>query len=247
MKILMVGHSTVLIEVWGQKILTDPYFGTDGSLFYERIAPPALPREAFGDVNLVLLSHNHWDHVDSNLFHLLSPEVPTVTPARALRTTLRQGAKHVIGLKVWEDQSFGGIRITAVPALHDAIAVGFVLETREGQLYFSGDTYYHSFMKRIGKRWKLDVALMPVANTGLPFTMGQRGAVKAIQDLSPKVVIPIHMGMKLRFSYLRTTEMAEGFARRVREENLATRVVILRDGEVWNNMSTVPELEYGRG
>jgi L-ascorbate metabolism protein UlaG (beta-lactamase superfamily) len=247
--ILMVGHSTVLIEVQGQKILTDPHFGIEGNRFYERIAPPALRSEACCDVNLVLVSHNHWDHVDRDLFRLLSPEVPILVPGRALwlRTKLRPEAKNVIGLNVWKSQSFGGVRITAVPALHDAIAAGFILETQEGQLYFSGDTYYHSFMKRIGERWKLDVALIPVANAGLPLTMGQRGAVNAIRDLLPKVVIPIHMGMRPRFSFLRTHDTADGFAKKIQEKNLATRVVILREGEVWNNVSTIPEQKLVKG
>ena len=69
MKISMIGHSTVLIEIGGQKILTDPYFGMAGNRLFERVAPPAVTHEALGVVDVVLLSHNHWDHVDPPFFH----------------------------------------------------------------------------------------------------------------------------------------------------------------------------------
>ena len=62
MRITMIGHSTVLIEAGGMKILTDPYFGTWGNPAYKRLAPPARKREELRDVDLVLVSHNHWDH-----------------------------------------------------------------------------------------------------------------------------------------------------------------------------------------
>src|SRR5574341_443901 len=223
MEILMVGHSTILIETHDQKILTDPYFGIEGNRLYERLAPPAIAREAIGDVHLVLLSHNHWDHVDPRFFRSLAPTVPIFTSKYAAWLTKRQGAKHVVGLKMWETQSFGELRITAVPAIHDAIAIGFILESEGRQLYFSGDTFYGSFMKHIGQRWQLNVALMPVTTTRLPMAMDQQQAVWATKALSPKVVIPIHLGIRPRFAFLRTNHTPEGFEKQLREAKPETR------------------------
>jgi L-ascorbate metabolism protein UlaG (beta-lactamase superfamily) len=64
----LIGHSTVLLEMDGTTILTDPYFGTWGNPAYRRLAPPALPREKLQDVDLVLVSHNHFDHTDRRYF-----------------------------------------------------------------------------------------------------------------------------------------------------------------------------------
>ena len=64
MKITMVGHSTVLIEMGGQRVLTDPYFGLRGNPAFSRVAPPANSREESREVEGVLISHSHWDHVD---------------------------------------------------------------------------------------------------------------------------------------------------------------------------------------
>jgi L-ascorbate metabolism protein UlaG (beta-lactamase superfamily) len=76
MKVTMIGHSTVLIEAAGTKILTDPYFGTWGNLAYKRIAPPSETREGLEAVDLVLVSHNHWDHTDSGYFRGLAARFP---------------------------------------------------------------------------------------------------------------------------------------------------------------------------
>jgi L-ascorbate metabolism protein UlaG (beta-lactamase superfamily) len=230
----MIGHSTVLIEAEGQRILIDPFFETRGNLIYERIAPPAVAREALLDVQLVLVSHNHWDHIDREYFRLLDKTVPVVAPHYAVRFTRRQGPRNVIGLKTWECRLIGPLRVTAVPAIHDAIGAGFVLECTDQRLYFAGDTYYHDFMKEVGRRWKLDVALLPVASSRLPFTMGSAGAIRAIQDLMPKVVIPIHLGLRPRFAFLRTDHTLEGFARRASLARLETGIILLRDGEIFS-------------
>ena len=234
MQILMIGHSTVLIETDGQRVVTDPYFGTWGNPAFSRLNPPARTREELRDVNLVLLSHNHWDHVDRRFFRSLSSSVPVTAPNQTTWLTKWQGAQNVIGLKVWESRQFGTLKITAVPASHIAMTTGFVLQSENKQVYFAGDTYYGPFMKEIGNRFQLDAALMPVTTYRLPMTMGEQAAVRAVQDLSPKVVIPIHLGIRPRFPFLRTNQTLEGFERRLREANLETKVILLKDGETWN-------------
>ena len=234
MQILMIGHSTVLIETDGQRVVTDPYFGTWGNPAFSRLTPPAKTREELRDVNLVLLSHNHWDHVDSRFFRSLSNNIRVVTLNQTTWLTKWQGAQNVIGLKVWESRQFGKLKITAVPASHIAMTTGFVLQSENKQVYFAGDTYYGPFMKEIGNRFQLDAALMPVTTYRLPMTMGEQAAVRAVRDLSPKVVIPIHLGIRPRFPFLRTNQTLEGFERRLREAKLETKVVILNDGETWN-------------
>jgi L-ascorbate metabolism protein UlaG (beta-lactamase superfamily) len=76
----MIGHCTVLIETAGRQIITDPCFGSGGSPIYERLAPPAKTREELRDVDLVLLSHSHWDHSDRRYLRMLSNDTPVVTP-----------------------------------------------------------------------------------------------------------------------------------------------------------------------
>ena len=101
MSITMVGHSTVLIETGGLRILTDPFFGTWGNPAYARVRPAGMTREEVGPADAVLVSHNHWDHTDRSYFGGLNPEVPVLAPKRAAWVTRIKGARNVVGIKPW--------------------------------------------------------------------------------------------------------------------------------------------------
>ncbi len=234
MQITMIGHSTMWIEADGAKILTDPYFGTRGNPAYKRVAPPAKSRAAFGDVDLVLVSHNHWDHVDRSFLRALPDHVPVVTPKWAKWMTQLSGAKHPVGLLFWEEKRFGQVAIAAVPALHPALAAGFVIKVEGKCIYFAGDTYYGAFMAQITRHCTVDVALMPVTTYRIPLTMDEKAAMRAVIALAPRVVIPIHLGIQPRAPFLRTRHTPEGFARRVQGARLAADVVLLKEGESWS-------------
>ena len=233
MKVTMIGHSTVLIETAGMKILTDPYFGTWGNLAYKRIASPSKTREEMVNVDLVLVSHNHWDHTDSRYFRALAANVPVVAPRAAAWITRAKGAKNVIGLGRWEHREFGSVAVTAAPALHMGLPGGFVIEAEGKSVYFAGDTYFGGFMKKIGAKFNLELALMPVTTYRVPMTMGEKSAARAVEALRPRTVIPIHLGILPRSPLLRTGQTPEGFSKRVRDAGLNTEVVILREGESW--------------
>jgi L-ascorbate metabolism protein UlaG (beta-lactamase superfamily) len=233
MRITMIGHSTVLMESNGAKIVTDPYFGVWGNPAYRRLAPPAKRREELRDVDLVLISHNHWDHTDGRFLRSLSLATTVVAPRRSAWLTKLRGAKSLVGLKAWEERSFGALRISAVPASHIAATIGFVVHNGEGQIYFAGDTYYGRFMAQIGQRFEIDVALIPVTTFRIPMTMGEKGAVRAVRDLQPSVVIPIHLGLRPRSPLLRTSHTPEGFARRAADAGLRSEVVVLQEGQSW--------------
>jgi L-ascorbate metabolism protein UlaG (beta-lactamase superfamily) len=229
----MIGHSTVLIEAVKTRILTDPYFGTWGNPAYARMAPPFSTRGELKEVDLVLVSHNHWDHTDRRFFRSLAANVPVAAPRAAAWLTRLKGAKNVVGLGKWEQKQFGAIRVTAVPASHVAVTRGFVIEAEGNKIYFAGDTYYRGFMKEIGKRFALDLALLPVTTFRIPMTMGEKSAVRAVEALSPKTIIPIHLGLIPRSPLLRTNESPEGFRKRIHDAGLTTAVRILREGESW--------------
>jgi len=237
MRIRVVGHSTVLFEVAGLRILTDPFFGLWGNPAYKRIEAPALRREELADVDAVLVSHNHWDHTDRKFFRLLPDTVPVLAPRRAAWVTALKGARGVWGIRPWETWRMGNLRVTAVPALHPATTIGYVLESDTGTAYFAGDTYLRPFMAEIGARFRLDVALLPVTTYRIPMTMGERSAVEAVRALGVSEVIPIHLGLQPRSPLLRTRHSPEGFARRVAEAGLPCRVVVLPPGGVWHGGS----------
>jgi len=233
MKIAMIGHSTVLIEVAGQRILTDPYFGLHGNPAYARPRPPACSREDLSNVDLVLVSHNHFDHVDRRFLRALPQSVAVLAPATTAWMTRLKGGRNVTGLNPWEQKSFGAIAITAVPALHVTFTIGYVIDAAGKRIYFAGDTYLGNFMQRIGREFRPNIALIPVTTFRIPMTMGETQAVAAVRLLQPQVVIPIHLGIIPRSPLMRTSHTPEGFRERVHQAGLNTEIVILREGESW--------------
>ncbi|MGA3210859.1 MAG: MBL fold metallo-hydrolase [Terriglobales bacterium] len=231
MHITMIGHSTVLLETGGKRLITDPWFGLYGNPGYARLAPPARTRQELENVDAVLVSHNHFDHIDGTFLRRLSPTVPVLAPATSALMTRLKGGRNVIGMKVWQGWRLGDISITAVPAHHITFTVGYVIKAEGMCVYFAGDTYFGGFMERIGRDLRPDIALIPVTTYRIPMTMGETGALQAVRALTPKIVIPIHLGISPRLPLLRTGQTPESFQERVRRAGLPTEVVILHEGE----------------
>lgn len=238
MHLTMIGHSTVLIEAAGVRLLTDPYLSRFGHIAYGRLAPPALSREDLREVDGVLVSHSHWDHTDRKYFRSLDPSVPVVIPSGISLVMRLKGARTLVPLERWESYSIGDARVTAVPASHIARTAGYVIEVEGRTLYFAGDTYHRRFMEEIGRRFSIDVALMPVTTFRIPPTMGERGGLAAARDLQPKVIIPIHLGIQPRSFLLRSSESVPGFERRLRASGLEMPVVHLEAGQQWESSAT---------
>jgi L-ascorbate metabolism protein UlaG (beta-lactamase superfamily) len=233
MRITIVGHSTVLIECGDTRLLSDPYFGTAGHLAYARVAPPAVARDDVGPLDGVLVSHGHWDHTDRRFFRALDHLVPVIVPSGASPLMLLKGARNIVPLPRWQSLKLGGMVVTAVPAAHIVRTNGYVVQNESICVYFAGDTFYRPFMAEIGRRFPIDVALLPVATYRIPMTMGEKGAVRATRDLKASTVIPIHLGVRPRSPLLRTGQTSEGFERRLRDAGIEVEVVHLADGRSW--------------
>jgi L-ascorbate metabolism protein UlaG (beta-lactamase superfamily) len=234
LKITMIGHSTVLIEMSGLRILTDPYFGLRGNLAYSRPKPPSCKREDITDVDLILVSHNHFDHTDRAYFRALPSTTPILAPSKTSWVTKLKGGQNVSGISPWQQHQLRDITITAVPAWHSTITHGFILQSQGSTLYFAADTYYGKFMRRIGQDFKPDVALMPVTTYRIPLTMSESSAVAAARDLSAQVIIPIHLGIRPRSPLLRTAQTPAKFAERLRQAGITSNVTQLNEGESWS-------------
>ncbi len=154
-----IGHSTVLIQTAGINILTDPFFSMRASPVGvagpKRVRKPALMPHQLPPIDIVLISHNHYDHLDRpGLRRLLKDHSPTfVTPLgnRKYLRSLRIGL-DIVELDWRGGLSIGPLSITAMPALHwskrgiddanRALWASFVIEAPGGPIYFAGDTGY---------------------------------------------------------------------------------------------------------
>ena len=228
MQITLIGHSTVLIEAGGMKILTDPFFKTWGNPAYRRSSPPACSRQELKDVDLVLVSHTHWDHVDRQYFKLIGKVVPVFASSLLEGLVKLSGAQNVVALQPWEHRKFDGLTLTAVPAIHLAPASGFIIQIEGKTVYFAGDTFYGRFVEKIAREFPIiDIALLPVSTYRIPMTMSEDGALKAVKMLKPGVIVPIHLGLEPRLPIMRTRQTAEGFSKKVLQAGLESKVVLL--------------------
>lgn len=195
LRVLYVGHATVLVEVDGTRILTDPVL-RDRLLFLRaRRGAPNL--DALGQLDAVLLSHAHWDHLDVPSLARLGADVRVIAAAAAVPWLRRRRYRgRVEPVEPGDEKRVGAVTVRATPALHGRTgsAVGFVVEGT-GTVYFAGDTDLFPEMDGLVER--LDVALLPIWGWGPrlgPGHLDPARATAATRLLRPRVVVPIHWG-----------------------------------------------------
>lgn len=207
-RIAFVGHATVLIELDGVRLLTDPLL-RDRVAHLRRQTRP-VDRDLTAAVDAVLLSHLHRDHLDLASLRQLGRDVPLLAPRGAGAWLRRRGFASVRELSTGESADVGALSVTAVRALHDgrrhpggvrAETVGYLVRGSR-TVYFAGDTGLFDGMAEPlpGRRAQIDVALLPVSGWGPtlgPGHMDPEDAARATASLAPAVAIPIHWGTLL--------------------------------------------------
>jgi L-ascorbate metabolism protein UlaG (beta-lactamase superfamily) len=194
-----VGHATVLVDVDGVRLLTDPLLR--GRVAHLRRVVP-VDSHAIRGVDAVLISHAHWDHLDLPSLERLGKKTPVVVP-RGLGGILRKRRfESVVEIEAGETFRVGALEVHAVPAEHEAgrlpfgakaDALGFVVRGSVS-VYFAGDTDLFEGMADIGS---LDLALLPVGGWGPrvgPGHLDPERAARALELLRPRVAVPIHWG-----------------------------------------------------
>jgi L-ascorbate metabolism protein UlaG (beta-lactamase superfamily) len=229
MRITMIGHSSVLIETGELRILTDPFFSTASTALAIRTSPPAYDRAELANANLVLISHTHYDHIDSTYLRLLPSATPVLVPAASRQQVINLGGQHVVGVEPGQDLP----PVHVVSASHFGPAVGYIIRSEGMNVYFAGDTFCRTFMAEIAAQYPLRAALIPVFTTRLPLVMNEQQAVRAVDLLKPQTVIPIHLDLQARPRWLRTSGSAESFRQLLSRSDVNSELVILHGGESW--------------
>jgi L-ascorbate metabolism protein UlaG (beta-lactamase superfamily) len=200
-----LGHSTVVIEIDGIRLLTDPV--TRARVGPLRRVEPVPARDRLRDIDAVLISHLHWDHLDVPSLRALGRDVPIYVPAGAGPWMRGVGFRDVRELAVGDTASVGGVAVRAVPAVHSgyrpplgptAPPLGFVVRGSQ-TIYFAGDTDLFDGMGELaGSGETIDVALLPVWGWGPTLGRGRhldpRRAAESLRLIRPRAAVPIHWG-----------------------------------------------------
>lgn len=176
-----IGHSTYLLEIGGVVILTDPVWDMHCSPIplkaFRRYSEPPIALEDLPPVDVVLLSHNHYDHLDAKTVKILSqfhPQIEWIVPEGVGKWFKRRGITSVKEIGWWKEYEGKAGKITAVPTQHFSGRSlwdknrthwnGYVVEIEGKKLYFTGDTGYNDKdFKAIGKQFGgMDLSLIPI-------------------------------------------------------------------------------------
>ncbi len=174
-----IGHATLLVQVDGLTILTDPQWsdraGPTSWIGPRRLSPPGLPFESLPRVDVVVISHDHYDHLDlPTVRRLAATHDPLFLVPLGLKAWFQDnGMTHVEELDWWQEHEQRGVRFVCVPAQHfsqrslwDAsrrLWASWVIAGRERRLYFGGDTGYFDGFKEAGRRLgPFDVAALAI-------------------------------------------------------------------------------------
>ena len=212
-----IGHSTLLIKAGDRWILTDPMFGERASPLRnvgpKRSVTAALKVEDLPPIDVIIVSHNHYDHLDSRALRQLAkinPGTAVLMPLGNGGTAKRAGFRDVRELDWYDDTKIGDVKFTLVPAVHSsrrgffninkALWGGWSISARGKKIYFSGDTGFGSFIRDIRHHLgKHDIALVPIGAYHPPevesgFHTTPEEAVKMGEILGARHIIPIHWG-----------------------------------------------------
>jgi L-ascorbate metabolism protein UlaG (beta-lactamase superfamily) len=217
-----VGGPTVLIELGGWRLLTDPTFDPAGGRYRfglgtgsEKLTGPALQAEDLGAIDVALVSHDHHeDNLDAagrQLLPQLGTVLTTASGAKRLRGELGEAVR---GLEPWqtttlEAEGKAPLEVTATPCRHGpplshplvGDVVGFALRPAGEErypLWISGDTVLYNGVREAAGRLDVDVALLHLGGVRFPisgplrYTMNATEAIELVEALAPRVAVPIH-------------------------------------------------------
>ena len=212
-QVIWLGHSSFFVQIAGKRILIDPVFSTYGS-------PVSFANKAFAGTNLyspedmpeidyLLITHDHWDHLDYPTIIALEPKVKKVISGLGVGNYFTHWGypKEKIYEGDWNTSFGSDLKIHILPARHysgrwltrnKTLWVSYALESKERKLYFSGDSGYSTHFAQIGKQFgRFDLVMLDSGQYDKRWAnihMNPKEAMQAASDLGAKALLPSHLG-----------------------------------------------------
>ena len=210
-----IGHASFLVQFKDLNVLIDPNFA-NWLFLLKRIKRAGLRIQDLPPIDLVLLTHAHFDHFHRPTLRKLPAPKIGVMPWGVGDLARDLGFERIVELQWWESFTHGDWKVTLTPSKHWGARVlrddhrgygGFVLEHSGRRIYHAGDSAYYDGFKEIGDRCCPEIALLPIGayypDSFRHVHMGPDEAVKVFKDLRAQWLVPMHYGaFKLSFEEL---------------------------------------------
>jgi L-ascorbate metabolism protein UlaG (beta-lactamase superfamily) len=207
--ISFAGHASIIIKLDGETVFTDPFFSNTALVVGKKVKIKfdfsSVPRRP-----IVLISHNHYDHLDKySVKRLIKKDAVFIAPLGLKGFFTRLGAQEVYELDWWQSVQVGALTYTLLPAQHwsrrigqanNAVLWGSYLIQGSKTVYFSGDSGYFTGFEEFGRRYAIDYALIGAGAYDPRWFMHYSHLniaefFRAADDLKAKTAIPMHFGV----------------------------------------------------
>ena len=234
--ISFAGHASLVVRYANLAIACDPMLGRWCKGIHREVAPGLSPAE-LGDVDLILISHDHMDHLHPPTLAKLPRAATVIVPPRTAHHVADLGFARVVELGVGQSVQIRRVDIATTVLHHGTTrhpASGYVIRGEGPSVFFCGDSGYFSGFAEIGRRYRPDIALLPIGGY-LPVSFRERhmsplDALYAFEDLQSRIMIPHHYGA-FALSYEHLCDPGQWLRRLVAENDLEIYVQTLEPGE----------------
>lgn len=211
-----IGHTTYLLRLEGKVFLLDPFFYDVPSplpIGPKRYVPPAMSLAKLPAIDGIIISHNHYDHLDADVIERLpgKSQISVFVPLGLKSFFVKRGYEKVIELDWNQTAELEGVRLTALSAVHfsnrglgdrnETLWCSWAIQTDNHSCYFAGDTAYSDVIfKDIGSKFgRFDLAIVPIgaympANVMKPVHTNPEEAIQVANDVKADLIIPSHWG-----------------------------------------------------
>jgi L-ascorbate metabolism protein UlaG (beta-lactamase superfamily) len=236
-----IGHASFLIGWRGLNILVDPLWSLWLKVI-KRLRRPGLPLRYLPAIDLVLVTHAHFDHLDRKTLRRISSFQPIIVPSGVGNLVQDLGFNRVHELDPWQTLKIEDIAVTLTPCHHWGARVlhdnhrgfgGFHLQLGGRTIFHCGDSAYFPGFAEIGQRLQTEIALLPIGAYDPPTRrevhMNPEQAIRAFTELNARIMVPMHYG-SFRLSFEPPEEPLRWLRAAIQRHHIEEKVVVMEEG-----------------